>query len=94
LLPRHAWQLYRLDVVAGSKARIAGYSAVQAYITAVWAYYEWGQRGRKVGKEGKGMGKKMVATNGDGKVHCRKVAIEESGVSKSSRHGAKRRCGL
>jgi len=28
---------YGLDVVAGSKACIAGYSAVQVYITAVWA---------------------------------------------------------
>ena len=36
---RHAWQLYRHGVVAGSKARIAGYSEVQAYITAVLAYY-------------------------------------------------------
>ena len=30
---------YVTDVVAGSKACIAGYSAVQAYIAAVWAYY-------------------------------------------------------
>jgi len=52
---------YDIDVVAGSKACIAGYSAVHArIITAVWAYYrhieEWGERGRKVGagKEGKG----------------------------------------
>jgi len=29
-----------IDVVTGSKAYIAGYSAVQAYITAVWAYYK------------------------------------------------------
>jgi len=30
---------YVIDAVAGSTACIAGYSAVQAYITAVWAYY-------------------------------------------------------
>ena len=30
---------YVIDVVAGSKACIAGYSAVQAYITDVWVYY-------------------------------------------------------
>jgi len=48
-------QLYRQDVVAGSNACIAGYSAVQTYITAVWAYHmsgrgekEW--RGREGGK--------------------------------------------
>ena len=28
---------YVIDVVAGSKGCIAGYSAVQVYITAVWA---------------------------------------------------------
>jgi len=50
-----------------------------------------GDRGEgRWGRREKGWGKKMVAMNGD----CRKVAIEESGVSKSSRHGAKRRCGL
>jgi len=31
---------YVIDVVAGSKACMAGYSAVQAYITAVWAYHK------------------------------------------------------
>jgi len=60
LLLHHAWQLYRHDVTAGSKAHIAGYGAVQAFITAVLAYYmsgerecggaEWGKwRGRKSG---------------------------------------------
>jgi len=45
---------YVIDVVAGSKACVAGYSAVEAYITAVWAYYRhtqkdrWGERRRKV----------------------------------------------
>ena len=39
-------------VVAGSKACTAGYSAVQAYITAVWAYYRHIIGG--VGREGKG----------------------------------------
>ena len=29
---------YLIDVVAGSKACIAGYNAVQAYITAVWTH--------------------------------------------------------
>jgi len=54
-----------------------------------------GDRGEgRWGRREKGWGKKMVATNGDEKVHCRKVAIEESGVSKSSRHGAKHRCSL
>jgi len=51
---------YDIDVVAGSKARIAGYSAVQAHNSCmVWAYYMSGERGaRKVGarKEGKGKG--------------------------------------
>jgi len=59
LLLRHAWQLYRHDVVTGSKARIAGCGAVQAYITAVWAYHmsggegerRWGGEGRKEGEE-------------------------------------------
>jgi len=40
----------------------------------------------------------MVATDGDGKgaviVDCGRAAVEESGVSKSSRQGAKRRGGL
>jgi len=52
---------------------VAGYSAVQAYITAVWAHYrhieeEWKEgeggsgeggkmEGRKVGKRGKSQGK-------------------------------------
>jgi len=39
----------------------------------------------------------MVATNGDGMEavgYCGRVAIEVSGVSKSSRYGAKRRGGL
>ena len=45
LLLRHVWELYRHDVVAGSKACIAGYSAVQAYITAVWASCMSGERG-------------------------------------------------
>jgi len=31
---------YVIGVAAGSKACIVGYSAVQAYITAVWAYYK------------------------------------------------------
>jgi len=30
---------YIIDVTADSKAYIAGYSTVQAYITAIWAYY-------------------------------------------------------
>ena len=30
---------YVIDVIASSKAGVAGYSAVQAYISAVWAYY-------------------------------------------------------
>jgi len=61
---RHAWQLYRHGVVAGSKARIAGYSSVQAYTSAAWAYYrhieEWVIGGRKVGvgKKEKGVGEK------------------------------------
>ena len=46
LLLHHAWQLYRHDVTAGSKAHIAGYGAVQAFITAVLAYYMSGERGR------------------------------------------------
>ena len=40
------WQLYTgmdydyiIDVVVGSKACIARYSAVQVYITALWTYY-------------------------------------------------------
>ena len=42
---------YDIDVVAGSKARIAGYSAVQAHNSCmVWAYY---MSGKEVGgKEG------------------------------------------
>jgi len=50
---------YIIDVVAGSKACIAGYSAVQAYITNVWVYYKHKRSGKKGGrKEGKGMGEK------------------------------------
>jgi len=46
---------YVMDVVAGSRACIAGYSAVQAYIAAVWALlaYEELERERKTG-HGKG----------------------------------------
>jgi len=43
---------YVIDVVAGSKGCIAGYSAVQAYITAVWAYY------RRIYRSGKRDGRK------------------------------------
>jgi len=54
--------VYRHDIVAGSKAIIADvYSAVQAYITAVWAYYVSKERmGWKMGagKEAKGRGRK------------------------------------
>jgi len=54
--------VYRHDIIAGSKAIIADvYSAVQAYITAVWAYYVSEERmGWKmgVGKEGKWRGRK------------------------------------
>ena len=56
---RYTLQLYRHDVVAGSKTHTARYA--RAYITAVWAYYISGEReGRKVraGKEGKGRGQK------------------------------------
>ena len=42
----------RHDVVTDSEARIAGYSAVQAYITAVWAYY------RRIYRSGKRDGRK------------------------------------
>jgi len=42
---------YVIDVVAGSKACTAGYSAVQAYITAVWAYYRHTQE--VLGERGK-----------------------------------------
>jgi len=43
---------YVMDVVAGSRACIAGYSAVQAYIAAVWALlaYEELERERKAGQ--------------------------------------------
>jgi len=53
------------------KACVAGYRAVQAYITAVLAYYrhtweQWGERGRKVGavKEGKRRGRKRGERKG------------------------------
>jgi len=52
---------YVIDVVAGSKASIAGYSAVHAYMTAVWAYCMSGERGELswgAGKEGKWRGEK------------------------------------
>ena len=62
LLLHHAWQLYRHDVTAGSKAHIAGYGAVQAFITAVLAYYMSGERVRGnvgVRNGGNGEGEKV-----------------------------------
>ena len=55
---------YVIDVVAGSKACKAEYSAIQTYITAaVWAFYrqrEWGETGERrwgAGNEEKRKGK-------------------------------------
>ena len=57
----------------------------------VTGIYRSRERGGKKGEEREDQGLYMVATNGGGKGagDFGRVLIEESGVSKSSRHGAK-----
>jgi len=69
----HAWQLYRHDVVAGSKACIAGYSAVHGYITVVWAYFRHksGERG-----EGRWGGEQGGGDKEGGERKCKEAKVK------------------
>jgi len=70
---------YVIDVIAGSKACIADYSAIQVYITAVWANY---RRIRDEGRDGKedGTGKegKEGGERGE-KRKCKEARVKYGG---------------
>ena len=70
---------YVIDVIAGSKACIADYSAIQVYITAVWANY---RRIRDEGRDGKEDGAGKEGKEGGergGKRKCKEARVKYGG---------------
>jgi len=70
---------YVIDVIAGSKTCIADYSAIQVYITAVWANY---RRIRNEGRDGKEDGTGKEGKEGGergGKRKCKEARVKYGG---------------